>query len=474
MLAHVLALMVGFGSFALYMAAFFFPEIHRKNDFIWSGIGLFYALVLWVCAGRITGGVLLGQMAGVTLLGWLAWQTVLLRRQSVPLEQQTALPSAEDVQATLSNLTSPEGRTQLAGQATRLFSQVKEGVQGAIATATPKPQTPTPEETYTPPNLEEFGTAGQEAIERFAKAALPEEKMLAPERNPIPEQTNETGQTDTTEQGPEREELVNEPSKPPKATPQPDVLASPSPQTVSQPVAVPPQSTTVVQVIAETVQSLLKSFARKKETKPVYVRKQYRDGEPETETTVSKATTTKKAKAAPKKESKPVYVRKQYREDEPATGTSKKQNKSPYVRKQYRQEEPATEPPVTEATVISVIETLERTSDGSLVADTAIEIVSDDIAPDLLAGALADATLEETDATVEEFVEELLEEISVQEEAVEKEAISAEQATETTLAIQEPIPPRPPSPELVEAAISDAEEKGISYDPPEIEEESNW
>ena len=92
MLAYLLALAVGLGSFALYMAAFFFPEVHRKNDFIWSGVGLFYALVLWVCAGQIRGALLLGEMAGVALLGWLAWQTFWLRRGLAPEENQTPLP----------------------------------------------------------------------------------------------------------------------------------------------------------------------------------------------------------------------------------------------------------------------------------------------------------------------------------------------------------------------------------------------
>jgi len=62
-LAYLLAIAAALGSFALYISAFFFPEVHRKSDFYWSGLGLFYALVLWVCAGRITGAVLLGQMA---------------------------------------------------------------------------------------------------------------------------------------------------------------------------------------------------------------------------------------------------------------------------------------------------------------------------------------------------------------------------------------------------------------------------
>jgi Ycf66 protein N-terminus len=94
MLAYILAIAVGLGSFSLYMAAFFFPEVYRKYDFIWSGVGMFYALVLWVCAGRITGGVLLGQMASVALLGWLGWQTLWLRRSLTPIHRKTQVPTS--------------------------------------------------------------------------------------------------------------------------------------------------------------------------------------------------------------------------------------------------------------------------------------------------------------------------------------------------------------------------------------------
>ncbi len=99
MLAYILAFAVGLGSFSIYMAAFFFPEVHRKSDFTWSGVGLFYALILWACAGRITGALLLGQMAGVAMLGWFAWETLTLRRLVTPIAQQTPIPQSANLAA---------------------------------------------------------------------------------------------------------------------------------------------------------------------------------------------------------------------------------------------------------------------------------------------------------------------------------------------------------------------------------------
>ena len=102
MLTHILALIVGFGSLAIYLAAFFFPEVHRKNDFIWSGVGLFYALALWVFAPRIGGWFFLGQLASVALLIWFGLQTFSLRRQVTPAMQQTPIPSPEAVKSSIS------------------------------------------------------------------------------------------------------------------------------------------------------------------------------------------------------------------------------------------------------------------------------------------------------------------------------------------------------------------------------------
>ena len=93
LLVHSLAVVVGLGSLTLYLAAFFFPEVHRRHDFFWSGVGLFYALVLWFTAGSIDTTELLGHGASVSLLGWSGWQTLTLRRKRTPLALQTPYTS---------------------------------------------------------------------------------------------------------------------------------------------------------------------------------------------------------------------------------------------------------------------------------------------------------------------------------------------------------------------------------------------
>ncbi|YAI81640.1 MAG: Ycf66 family protein [cyanobacterium endosymbiont of Rhopalodia sterrenbergii] len=91
MLAYILAIIIAFTSIILYLSAFFLPKLHRQDDFLWSGIGLFYALVLWVCAERITGGILLGQSAAVILVVSFGWQTIRLRQVITHPEDQTDL-----------------------------------------------------------------------------------------------------------------------------------------------------------------------------------------------------------------------------------------------------------------------------------------------------------------------------------------------------------------------------------------------
>ncbi len=80
MLSYALAIAVGLSSLVLFLTAFLMPKIHRQDDFLWSGVGLFYAIVLWFCATNIHGAVLLGQLAAVALLCSYTWQVVTLRK----------------------------------------------------------------------------------------------------------------------------------------------------------------------------------------------------------------------------------------------------------------------------------------------------------------------------------------------------------------------------------------------------------
>ncbi|MCY7272238.1 MAG: Ycf66 family protein [Phormidesmis sp. CAN_BIN44] len=156
MLTFILALVVGLASLALYLAAFFYPELHRKGDLIWSGVGLFYALVLWICAERITGGVLLGQMASVSLIGWLGWQTLLARSGQTPAElRSTTGDLSTDLQAGLNRVLSPENTTKVKQQ----FVNLRDRAQSLInKTAQPQnsAEIPTPQ-SYEPLKPEDFG-----------------------------------------------------------------------------------------------------------------------------------------------------------------------------------------------------------------------------------------------------------------------------------------------------------------------------
>ncbi|MEL6856024.1 MAG: Ycf66 family protein [Cyanobacteria bacterium J06607_13] len=97
MLANVLAVLLGIGSFIFYLAAFFYPEVHRRSDFLWSGLGMFYAVVLWFCAEQMTPAILLGQLTSVILLMGLGWQTLTVRRQKTPVYQQTPVVLTPEV-----------------------------------------------------------------------------------------------------------------------------------------------------------------------------------------------------------------------------------------------------------------------------------------------------------------------------------------------------------------------------------------
>ena len=93
MLPYALAIAVSLSSLVLFLTAFLMPKIHRQDDFLWSGVGLFYALVLWFCATKISGAVLLGQLAAVALLGSYTWQVITLRKAIANPEEQNIAES---------------------------------------------------------------------------------------------------------------------------------------------------------------------------------------------------------------------------------------------------------------------------------------------------------------------------------------------------------------------------------------------
>lgn len=168
MLAYLLALVIAFGSLAIYLSAFFFPEIHRKNDFIWSGVGLFYALILWIFASRITGGLLLGHVASVSLLVWFGWQTLSLRRHLTPEGQQTPVPSPNlmkmSFQEQISKFSVKEKFPQLSGLIASIFGatigRVKQNVPHKPANAT---------EIVPPSKLSDESLTVAQAIETIAE-----------------------------------------------------------------------------------------------------------------------------------------------------------------------------------------------------------------------------------------------------------------------------------------------------------------
>jgi hypothetical protein len=98
MLTYLLADVVAIASIALFVAgAFLLPSIKRDRDEIWSGVGLFYALVLFACAGQVRGGLLLGQIAGVALMGWLGWQAFGIRWATVPADERRKVQSLTNI-----------------------------------------------------------------------------------------------------------------------------------------------------------------------------------------------------------------------------------------------------------------------------------------------------------------------------------------------------------------------------------------
>jgi Ycf66 protein N-terminus len=176
MLAYILAIAIGLSSLALFLAAFFRPKLHRQDDFLWSGIGLFYALILWLCAEQLRGGVLLSHVAGVALVLTFGWQTLKLRLA----------------------LANPEARAEIENFSILAWMQNRLG--SASRKKQPLTTTPKTEKVGAPPTTEQpveeaiqppAQVATQEAEEKLEEAVTPEPEKVKPSEPATPKPTVE-------------------------------------------------------------------------------------------------------------------------------------------------------------------------------------------------------------------------------------------------------------------------------------------
>ena len=194
MLPYALAIAVGLSSSFLFFTAFFFKDIHRPDDFFWSTIGLFYALVLWFCATSITGAVLLGQLTAVALLLAYVWQTIKLRDALANPEKQANLDSFSVVAFLKQRLLrspvlvkpTPESATTepQTDTATTATPEVTPATQ--VETAIKEPETITEKPTPTPNETEIIKAPETSVVPIEKETAVVEVTDSVPE-NPVAE-----------------------------------------------------------------------------------------------------------------------------------------------------------------------------------------------------------------------------------------------------------------------------------------------
>ena len=133
MLPYILAVVVGLSSLYLLTTAFIAPDRHRQDDFLWSAVGLFYALVLWLCAGRITGAILLGQVAAAILFIAFAWQTLKLRQALFYPDKPVKLFTIVGWLGNRLGKVTPSQSPKTKAKAEKVAAKVKETVKETVA-----------------------------------------------------------------------------------------------------------------------------------------------------------------------------------------------------------------------------------------------------------------------------------------------------------------------------------------------------
>ncbi|WP_024544483.1 Ycf66 family protein [Picosynechococcus sp. NKBG15041c] len=205
MLAQILAIAVALGSGLLFLTAFIFPKLHRQDDFFWSAVGLFYALILWVCAGQMAGAILLGQLASVILLGWFAWETLRLRQA---IADPTKIPDLNKVSlvAYVKDRFKKAPAVSTKTKAAKTETAAETEKPDDSATATPETETP----TETEPSVTITETQADQPPSPVASDEMPEANA-------------------STEVTPDEVAIVTEDEVTASATPEAEV--SPEPQT---------------------------------------------------------------------------------------------------------------------------------------------------------------------------------------------------------------------------------------------------
>ena len=170
MLSYALAIAVATISLVLFLTAFLMSDIHRKDDFLWSGVGFIYALVLWFCARNITGAVLLGQAAATAVLVSSSWQTLKLRRAIANPDRAAEIYNFSVWQ-------------KIQGLLKRKQPQVK-------STATPVETPVTPKVTEREIAIPDTTSEATESVEQAAQANETATKVNAPKAEPeIPQRS---------------------------------------------------------------------------------------------------------------------------------------------------------------------------------------------------------------------------------------------------------------------------------------------
>jgi hypothetical protein len=263
MLAYILAVLVGAGSVGLYAAAFFLPEIHRKNDFIWSGVGLFYALFLWIYAHQVTGGILVGQTSSVLLMGWFAWQIVKMRRQLVAVERQAAIANPTratepEVNRSVSTAAKPTSKTPTPPKSTPQSVTPTTAKTPSVAPTSTAPASTTSSRQSKPPASAQIPLsevkippAQQPVVPTSTK--VQSQRFAAPPQTPVSQPVAALSNHPNTNQP--TQPAVKSESVPNAQLTQPVVKSEPVPNSQQTPPAVKPESVPNTQPIQTAVKS---------------------------------------------------------------------------------------------------------------------------------------------------------------------------------------------------------------------------